>query len=1062
MRLTWSLGLVLLLMIALVPFVSASYTSQYPPEYTSTYVKSYSSYSNYYPYEATDPSNPLDGAGAGTQWMSAADGTNDRQFNIDLGSAKVIKRVYYENFHISGATTNRGLKDITFWGSNSEEAFQITTYDTTDWVNLTIDDYQMDAHSGSNAADPKYIYVTNSNAYRYYSVKYTSDWGDNNYYGLRRIELQTEDVSAPVAAFSANDTSGYSPLDVGFTDSSTNTPTNWDWYWGADETKSSDDQNPTHQFTTGTYNIRLWVSNSGGGDWENKTAYIEVEDAPTPPVAAFSANATSGYSPLDVGFTDSSTNTPTNWDWYWGADETKSSDDQNPTHQFTTGTYNIRLWASNDDGGDWENKTAYIEVEDEPPEVIPVASFTSTNTEAWRISGTTVVFTDTSTNIPTAWNWSFGDGTYSDSQNPFHVYTTSDTDGMQKFTVVLNASNGAGYDLETKIDHVWIYRVPIGNFTYSNNVGVAPLNVSFTDTSQYATLVAWDYTNDGTWDSPEVALGSTVYKLYSTPGIYSVDIRARNGVTSDEDSVKVNIIVVNMNANFTAIPLTGDEDLTVQFNDTSIGSPTSWYWDFGDGFASVLQNPSHTYTISGLYDVNLTIHRSGVNDDYELKTDYINVSLSAPSNASWESSMPSGDAHVDFLSYNLVTFIPIWENGEPDEFFWEITGGEFLGEPLTGVWNSTDEEPDVGFQYPGTYLVNLTITNELGTDTYSAEYVVNAYEPNIYDIGVIGGASGTLYNPATILLYAEYKDDIYESWYTYEYFWDFGDGTPITSTGTSNSITHTYTESGTFNITCNATNPWGWRSHTFPYEVLLTPDQLSTVVRWSNVGGTTVSSVFAGEPVYFAYDTVNIGTNPPIGYYNDYFNIEAYIWDERTDTWIFWKELEIYDEVYGSGVMSGVAAYRIYYSDGTGEKRHNGYGFLGGDSGANKIRAILKGHLISGYYDPYSYAYADITILEKPLQPTVVGDWAKDFAGEGFRLILAGLLVIIIAGIPFAITRVFNPLVEGLAIILAIGLCFFANLLDSWVIFGLGVITILLIFFMHRGSAEQSEQGGEM
>jgi PKD repeat protein len=78
--------------------------------------------------------------------------------------------------------------------------------------------------------------------------------------------------TAPVTGFAANPTSGTSPLSVQFTDSSTNTPTDWDWYWYANETKSSDLQHPATTFTTGTYSVRLYTSNSGGGSWQNRTA----------------------------------------------------------------------------------------------------------------------------------------------------------------------------------------------------------------------------------------------------------------------------------------------------------------------------------------------------------------------------------------------------------------------------------------------------------------------------------------------------------------------------------------------------------------------------------------------------------------------------------------------------------------------------------------------------------------------------------------------------------------------------------------------------------------------
>lgn len=59
-------------------------------------------------------------------------------------------------------------------------------------------------------------------------------------------------------------------------------------------------------------------------------------------------------------------------------------------------------------------------------------------------------------------------------------------------------------------------------------------------------------------------------------------------------------------ASFTAVPTNGQAPLTVQFTDTSTGSPTSWSWDFGDTGTSTAQNPSHTYSSAGTYTVKLT------------------------------------------------------------------------------------------------------------------------------------------------------------------------------------------------------------------------------------------------------------------------------------------------------------------------------------------------------------------------------------------------------------------------------------------------------------------------
>jgi hypothetical protein len=57
----------------------------------------------------------------------------------------------------------------------------------------------------------------------------------------------------------------------------------------------------------------------------------------------------------------------------------------------------------------------------------------------------------------------------------------------------------------------------------------------------------------------------------------------------------------NMSTNLGVAPF------TVAFTDTSINTPTSWSWSFGDGGASTLQNPSHTFTNIWRQTVTLTV-----------------------------------------------------------------------------------------------------------------------------------------------------------------------------------------------------------------------------------------------------------------------------------------------------------------------------------------------------------------------------------------------------------------------------------------------------------------------
>ena len=49
----------------------------------------------------------------------------------------------------------------------------------------------------------------------------------------------------------------------------------------------------------------------------------------------------------------------------------------------------------------------------------------------------------------------------------------------------------------------------------------------------------------------------------------------------------------------------GQAPFAVQFTDLSIGDPTSWYWQFGDGGVSQVQNPSHVFSLPGTYTISL-------------------------------------------------------------------------------------------------------------------------------------------------------------------------------------------------------------------------------------------------------------------------------------------------------------------------------------------------------------------------------------------------------------------------------------------------------------------------
>jgi PKD repeat protein len=115
----------------------------------------------------------------------------------------------------------------------------------------------------------------------------------------------------------------------------------------------------------------------------------------------------------------------------------------NPSHTYSgAGNYKVMLTASNAAGNNVVTKANYITALQKP-----VANF-------WGSSRSgnvplNVTFTDTTTGSPTAWNWSFGDGTYSTYMNPSHTYNKEGG-----YTVSLTAKNAAGNNTATKFKYI--------------------------------------------------------------------------------------------------------------------------------------------------------------------------------------------------------------------------------------------------------------------------------------------------------------------------------------------------------------------------------------------------------------------------------------------------------------------------------------------------------------------------------------------------------------------------------------------------------------------------------
>ncbi len=130
------------------------------------------------------------------------------------------------------------------------------------------------------------------------------------------------------------------------------------------------------------------------GEVEDYTANV-TSGGGQPPVANFTASATTIYEGDDVTFTDQSTNSPDTWDWVFEGGTPATSTLQNPlVTYYADGTYTVTLTATNAYGSDVETKVDYITVLGIPcPGAITNPGFETGNFSGWTVIGNVTITT---------------------------------------------------------------------------------------------------------------------------------------------------------------------------------------------------------------------------------------------------------------------------------------------------------------------------------------------------------------------------------------------------------------------------------------------------------------------------------------------------------------------------------------------------------------------------------------------------------------------------------------------------------------------------------------------
>jgi len=596
-------------------------------------------------------------------------------------------------------------------------------------------------------------------------------------------EIVVEGDEAPTADFTSDVIESCVGATVYFTDLSLYAET---WLWSFGDGGSSVEQNPTHVYNApGAYTVQLKVTNECGRDIVVKKEYITIYPEPT---ADFTSSARQGCDELEVSFTDISYYASS---WHWDFGDGDTSDEQNPTHTYTSpGKYTVKLTVGNICGTDEMTKVEYVTVY-----TSPTADFTYEIFEA--CVGGTVEFTDQSS-YAVSWWWDFGDGTSSTEQNPTHVYSTG---GI--YTVTLKVYNMCGRDIISKEIEIIDGVDPIADFTSYVREGCEETTVNFTDLSNDADTWSWDFGDGGSSNEQNPS------HTYTAAGKYTVRLVVTN-ICGEDDTTKTEYITIypGPTADFTSDIQEGCVNTVISFTDLSIAAET-WHWDFGDGADSDEQNPLHSYNAAGKYTVRLTVTNE-CGDDEEIKTEYITILDGPTADFTADPTQTCTGATVAFTDLSV----------NADDWMWDFGDGG----------TSDKRNPDHVYNRAGVYTVTLTVTNICGKDVKVREAYITV------DVGPIADFTSDVTETCVdaTVNFTDLSTD------ALNWSWDFGDRTYSKERNPS----HVYTSAGVYTVSLWVSNECG--------EDIITKNEYITVLDGPTADfGYEVEKLCDGMRVFF-------------------------------------------------------------------------------------------------------------------------------------------------------------------------------------------------------------------
>ncbi|WP_440950736.1 PKD domain-containing protein [Methanosphaerula subterraneus] len=268
-------------------------------------------------------------------------------------------------------------------------------------------------------------------------------------------------------------------------------------------------------------------------------------------------------------------------------------------------------------------------------------------------------------------------------------------------------------------------------------------------------------------------------------------------------------------AGFYAFGHVGQAPYSVRFLDQSIGSPTVWTWDFGDGSTSTEQNPTHVFNKTGACNVALTASND-LASDTAIQYRCIIVNTVPVANFTANATAGRTPFTVEFADQSTGASGYQWQFGDEQM--------------------STEQNPVHTYSQPGTYTVTLVVS---GAD-YGSVYTQKSGYITVTNPPTVGFSANVTAGLAP--LGVRFNESVNGS--VQYYYWQFGDG----ATSFEPNPVHVYDTAGKYTVSLYAIGPNGTQVKTVDDCVNVTDPVTSTLTTLVPTNTTMVPTVTTVAP----------------------------------------------------------------------------------------------------------------------------------------------------------------------------------------------------------------------